>query len=296
MADGPFSFAGEHYTITDYDGQPLPVQRPHPPILIGGGGPRVLGIAAREADIVGINGTLTAGVVGPEAIATMTLEAVEERMRHVREVAGERIDDIELNIRVVLHQRHRRPRRHASTASPEMIGVEPAMIEASPFALIGDVEQIIEDDPPPPRGARLQLPHRRRRRRRALRPGRRRPRRHLTRHPRVSSAGCRRANPVPAKPSDGRTTVAVSRRGCGPSRSRRCRPALIVKPLGVVAGVEADAVPRRDLHVLVDDAAVQPGARADPHAREQDGVGDVGVVVDEHAGRDDRALDVGRPR
>ncbi len=38
MADGPFSFSGEHYTITNYDGKPLPVQRPHPPILIGGGG------------------------------------------------------------------------------------------------------------------------------------------------------------------------------------------------------------------------------------------------------------------
>ena len=61
MADGPFSFAGEHYTITDYDGLPKPVQRPHPPILIGGGGRRVLSIAAREADIVGINGTLTRG-------------------------------------------------------------------------------------------------------------------------------------------------------------------------------------------------------------------------------------------
>ena len=36
----PFSFAGEHYTITDYDGQPKPVQRPHPPLLIGGGGRR----------------------------------------------------------------------------------------------------------------------------------------------------------------------------------------------------------------------------------------------------------------
>ena len=38
MADGPFSFAGRHYTITDYDGRPKPVQRPHPPLLIGGGG------------------------------------------------------------------------------------------------------------------------------------------------------------------------------------------------------------------------------------------------------------------
>ena len=38
FADGPFSFDGEHYTITDYDAYPKPVQRPHPPFLIGGGG------------------------------------------------------------------------------------------------------------------------------------------------------------------------------------------------------------------------------------------------------------------
>ena len=45
MAEGRFSFAGEHYTVTDYDGQPKPVQRPCPPVLIGGGGKRVLSIA-----------------------------------------------------------------------------------------------------------------------------------------------------------------------------------------------------------------------------------------------------------
>ena len=54
FADGPFSFAGEHYTITDLDGRPKPVQRPHPPFLIGGGGRRTLALAGREADIVGL--------------------------------------------------------------------------------------------------------------------------------------------------------------------------------------------------------------------------------------------------
>ena len=54
FADGAFSFAGEHYTITDYDAHPKPVQRPHPPFLIGGGGRRTLTLAAREAQIVGL--------------------------------------------------------------------------------------------------------------------------------------------------------------------------------------------------------------------------------------------------
>ena len=54
FADGSFSFAGEHYRITDHDGYPKPVQRPHPPLFIGGGGRRTLRLAGREADIVGL--------------------------------------------------------------------------------------------------------------------------------------------------------------------------------------------------------------------------------------------------
>ena len=60
FADGPFSFAGEHYTVTELDGHPKPVQQPVP-FVIGGGGTRVLSYAAREADIVGINANLQVG-------------------------------------------------------------------------------------------------------------------------------------------------------------------------------------------------------------------------------------------
>ena len=62
MADGPFTFHGEHYAVTDLDGEPKPVQRPHPPFVIGGGGPKILAVAAREAAIVGINANLRGGV------------------------------------------------------------------------------------------------------------------------------------------------------------------------------------------------------------------------------------------
>jgi probable F420-dependent oxidoreductase len=146
LAPGPFDFAGEHYTITGYDGLPLPVQSPHPPILIGGGGPRVLGIAAREADIVGVNGTLDAGVIGPEAVATMTAEAVASKVAVVAEAAAAagRLDHIEMNIRTFfVSVTDDRPGRLAAMAS--MVGVDEAMIAASPFALIGSVGEIIED-------------------------------------------------------------------------------------------------------------------------------------------------------
>jgi len=144
MADGPFSFSGEHYTIANYDGKPLPVQRPHPPILIGGGGKRVLRIAVREADIVGVNGSLHAGVVGPDALGTMTLEAVTERVGWVREFAGDRIDDIELNIRAFFVS-VTEDRASVVDGIASMISVERSMVENSPFALIGSVNSITED-------------------------------------------------------------------------------------------------------------------------------------------------------
>ena len=54
FADGPFNFRGTHFCITDYDGMPKPVQKPWPPILIGAGGRRMMEMAAREADIIGL--------------------------------------------------------------------------------------------------------------------------------------------------------------------------------------------------------------------------------------------------
>lgn len=144
MADGPFSFDGEHYSISNYDAKPKPLQRPHPPILVGGGGRRVLGIAAREADIVGINGSLQAGEIGPEALGTMTLDAVTERVGWVREAAGDRIDDIELNIRVFFVS-VTADRTSVIDGVASMFGVDPGAVEQSPFALVGSVNAITED-------------------------------------------------------------------------------------------------------------------------------------------------------
>ena len=144
MADGPFSFQGEHYSITDYDGLPLPVQRPRPLILIGGGGRRVLTIAAHEADIVGVNAQLHEGAVGPEAIASMTREVVDEKVALVREQAGERLGEVELSIRTFIVN-ITDDRSEALDGVARFLGVDQEMIAASPFAIVGTTDSIADD-------------------------------------------------------------------------------------------------------------------------------------------------------
>jgi probable F420-dependent oxidoreductase len=142
FAEGPCTFEGEHYRVTGMEGLPKPVQRPGPPFLIGGGGKRVLSIAAREADIVGINGTLTAGVVGADALSTMTAEAVDQKVQWVRAAQGDR--DIELNVRAFFVA-VTDDRAGVADAVAGSIGFSPEAVLDTPFALIGTPEQIADD-------------------------------------------------------------------------------------------------------------------------------------------------------
>jgi probable F420-dependent oxidoreductase len=140
---GAATFEGAHYTITGAVGAPLPHRRPHPPIIIGGGGKRVLGIAAREADIVGVNPSLAAGYVGPEVLETTTADYYEERIGWIREAAGERFDDLELQVLTFLVQIVP-DRADALDRLAQMMGVTPEQVDGSPIALIGTVEQIVD--------------------------------------------------------------------------------------------------------------------------------------------------------
>ena len=144
MGAAPFSFSGEHYRITNHNGLPKPVQAPCPPILIGGGGKRVLSIAAREADIVGINATMSAGVIGASVFDTMTAEMVDEKVDIVRHAAGPRWNEIEMNIRAFLVN-VTDDASGAADGIAKMLGVTPAQVDATPFALVGPVSKLVDD-------------------------------------------------------------------------------------------------------------------------------------------------------
>ncbi len=98
MAKGQLDIAGDHVTARGYEGAPQPVQQPHPPIMIGGGGKRVLSLAAREADIVSLNFNNRSGVLGADGVKSGTADATAEKIGWIREAAGARFDELELEI------------------------------------------------------------------------------------------------------------------------------------------------------------------------------------------------------
>lgn len=104
----------------------------------------MLTIAARHADIVGINGTLTEGVVGPEALASMTASAVDAKIAIVRDAAGDRLAEIVLNVRAFI-VRVTDDRDAALDQIAAFAGVEPAAVAESPFTLIGTPAQLVDD-------------------------------------------------------------------------------------------------------------------------------------------------------
>ncbi|MFV2038797.1 MAG: TIGR03621 family F420-dependent LLM class oxidoreductase [Acidimicrobiales bacterium] len=142
FATGPFDFAGEHYTITAMEGWPKPVQA-SPPLLIGGGARRMLGVAAREADIVGVTANLSAGEVGADAIADITAERFDEKLTWVREAAGDRFDHIELNV-LVMSTQVTDDRAAAIEGTAALFGMPPEAVAETPILLIGSTAEIVD--------------------------------------------------------------------------------------------------------------------------------------------------------
>ena len=100
----PVTRDGVHYRIRGLAGAPRPVQLPHPPLLIGGGAPRLLALAGRVADIAGIYPPRdAAGRVSP---ATLSPESTARRTRSVlaaAETAGRPPGSVRLQLSILAY-------------------------------------------------------------------------------------------------------------------------------------------------------------------------------------------------
>lgn len=136
FGDGPATFEGRYYSIAGLDGFPKPVQRPHPPIHVAGSRPRLLGVAAREADIIGLQGSDEPAQRLPGAVAA--------RVARVREAAPDP-DRLELSTFMTLV-----PARDRVAAAEDLArahrwtGVTPEEVLSMPASFIGEAPQLEE--------------------------------------------------------------------------------------------------------------------------------------------------------
>jgi probable F420-dependent oxidoreductase len=145
MAPGLADFEGASgVRAVGFEGSPQPTSKPRPPIMIGGGSPKVLRLGGREADIVSFNFNNRAGVIGPDGLGTSTAEATTEKVQWVREGAGDRFDDIELEIAAYFTVVTDQPRA-AAEGMGQMFGLTTQQVEEHPHVLLGTVDSICEE-------------------------------------------------------------------------------------------------------------------------------------------------------
>lgn len=148
-AERPITVTGAHYRALGLEGLPRPVQRPRPPILIGGGGRSVLSLAGREADIAGVNASLGRASGRSAGVAGLGADAAAEKVGWVRAAAREANrgpDDPELEVSV-LHTRVIEGASEARAAVERLaddVGLTVEAVDESPTVLIGSVERCSE--------------------------------------------------------------------------------------------------------------------------------------------------------
>jgi probable F420-dependent oxidoreductase len=138
--------AGTHYTVTGARVFPRPVQDPRPPLLVGGGGPRLLGLAARTADVVGLTGTGPTREDGRNHVPSHWSPAsVDAQVGHVRAEAagaGRLAPELHALVQVVNITDDRRGALQAVHRHlPELTRED---LEGTPYLLVGSVDSMVE--------------------------------------------------------------------------------------------------------------------------------------------------------
>ena len=144
-ADEPATFAGQHYRVTGINGVPKPLQRPHPPLLIGGGKERMLKLAGREADIVGI---LTSDVSSGSMVSEIkerTPSAVAQKVEWIRQGAGARFDQIELSLIPTIIFTDDRLGETNALIQQQGWNITAEEVWQMPSMLVGSIDQMVAD-------------------------------------------------------------------------------------------------------------------------------------------------------
>ena len=142
LAGERVTFAGRHYTIADLEGRPTPVQRPHPPIAIGGGGRRTLTLAAREASIVGLVPRARRDGSGLD-MTDLSDAATREKLEWVRSAAGDRFDSLEIHALIqAVAVADRRTAAADDLASRFKVARD--VVLETPYVLLGTIKEMCE--------------------------------------------------------------------------------------------------------------------------------------------------------
>ncbi len=141
FGNGPATFDGQYYQITDLDGTPKPFRDGGPPIIIAGGGQRLLTFAASTADIIGVNPSLPSAKDRANAGRDALEAAIDEKFEWIRDSAGDRFESLEFTAWLsVAHVTE-----DATAVAEKMshrFAAPPDDVLASPIILVGNESQI----------------------------------------------------------------------------------------------------------------------------------------------------------
>lgn len=140
FAEEPVTFHGEQYRITDLPGTPRPHTQGGPPILIGGGAPRLLKFAGATADIVGVNASIHSGEIDTAAAHDAMPARIDEKLGWVREGAGARFDALELNAWLAAAELTDDTAGVADVMG-QLFSADPKDVLASPLTLVGSIAE-----------------------------------------------------------------------------------------------------------------------------------------------------------
>ena len=141
-SEGPADISNETLEWSGFSGIPKPKRRP--PIMIGGGSPRVLRLAGKEADIVSLNFNNRSGAIGPDGVSLSTAEQTQKKIRWIKEGAGDRFEDLEIEIGAYFTFVTDNPAPIVGEFS-KIFGMPEDQMKKHPHALFGSAEEICDE-------------------------------------------------------------------------------------------------------------------------------------------------------